>query len=158
VANEANYRMFLGAFSDSRQFDADACTLLLDDPGFVSSLATTTEDNLRADLIDQIIALLTKARSPEQLDAERKRLAFFSTDALKTRVAELEQMKNLERNNSRRQLHVIGTPNRVGPEPVPPSLTRAEFKKMNQGMMRKTIARYTQQALNAAWARQEGRA
>src|SRR6266853_5652558 len=89
--NDANFAMFKSAFADTRQFDADACQLLLDNPDFVPRLSTTNEDTTRGELIEGIIGLLTKARSAEQLAEERKRLQYFEVDALKKHYEQLSQ-------------------------------------------------------------------
>jgi hypothetical protein len=155
--NEANLEMFKSAFSDTRQFDAQACQLLLDDPEFVKRLSTTTEDATRAELIEAIITLLTKARSPEQLVEEGKRLQYFDVDALRSRHEELKALKEMERNTPA-QLHALTRQQqRRGPEPVPASLTRAKFTKSTTKEQRLALQRYGAEAINTAWAIQEGR-
>lgn len=156
--NDANLGMFKSAFADTRQFDAQACQLLLDDPEFVQRLSTTTEETTRTELTDGIIGLLKKARSPEQLVEERKRLQYFALEALKRRYEELKALKDTERNNTPSQLHAYTKQQQQSkPEPVPVSLTLASFTKGTTKEQRLALQRYGAEALNTAWAIQEGR-
>lgn len=147
--NEANFEMFKAAFTDLNQFDADACVLLLDDHAFVAGLALVTPQQTNEELIAEIIGLLKKARTPDQLRLYEKQLrtdlasGTKSTEWLKQRRDELVRTKALEHNFTSRELKAIGKPSPAGPPELPVKYTkevllqlastgpgRAEFRKL----------------------------
>jgi hypothetical protein len=163
-ANDANYNFFLRAFGDTYDdqlgFDSDGLEMLYNDADFRSKIATSAEDEEHNKLSKQTLELLVKARSPEQLDAERKRLAYTSVEELRAQHARLTELKALERNNTRQELHQMSrTAQRTqyAPPVIPAELTRRAFAKMGIEEQRKAVRMFTGDRLNKKWASEEGR-